>query len=113
MAEEPAAAVSIEVQNLVKRYPKATFNAVDDISFSVPRGEIFGLLGPNGAGKTTTIGVLTTNILPTSGTAHVIGIDVVADPMSVTHRIAVVPHQATLDRSFRARDLLTLHPISL
>jgi len=109
MAEEPAAAVSIEVQNLVKRYPKATFNAVDDISFSVPRGEIFGLLGPNGAGKTTTIGVLTTNILPTSGTAHVMGIDVVADPMSVKQRIAVVPQQSNLDRSLRAREILTFH----
>jgi ABC-2 type transport system ATP-binding protein len=109
MAEEPEVAVSIEVQNLVKRYPKATFNAVDDISFSVGRGEIFGLLGPNGAGKTTTIGVLTTNIRPTSGTAHIMGIDVIADPMSVKQRIAVVPQQSNLDRSLRAREILTFH----
>ena len=109
MAEEQEAAVSIEVQNLVKRYPKATFNAVDDISFSVRRGEIFGLLGPNGAGKTTTIGVLTTNIRPTSGSAHTMGIDVVADPMSVKQRIAVVPQQSNLDRSLRAREILTFH----
>src|SRR5436305_9868047 len=109
MAEEPVAEISIEVQNLVKRYPKATFNAVDDISFSVQKGEIFGLLGPNGAGKTTTIGVLTTNIVPTSGSAHIMGIDVVADPMSVKQRIAVVPQQSNLDRSLRAREILTLH----
>src|SRR5579859_1813528 len=109
MAEEPEVAVSIEVQNLVKRYPKATFNAVDDISFSVRRGEIFGLLGPNGAGKTTTIGVLTTNIRPTSGAAHIMGIDVVADPMSVKQRIAVVPQQSNLDRSLWAREILTFH----
>jgi ABC-2 type transport system ATP-binding protein len=109
MAEESEVAVSIEVQNLVKRYPKATFNAVDDISFSVGRGEIFGLLGPNGAGKTTTIGVLTTNIRPTSGTAHIMGIDVIADPMSVKQRIAVVPQQSNLDRSLRAREILTFH----
>jgi ABC-2 type transport system ATP-binding protein len=109
MVEEPEAAVSIEVQNLVKRYPKATFNAVDDISFSVRRGEIFGLLGPNGAGKTTTIGVLTTGILPTSGSARIMGIDVVADPMSVKQRIAVVPQQSNLDRSLRAREILTFH----
>jgi len=109
MAEEPEVTVSIEVQNLVKRYPKATFNAVDDISFSVRRGEIFGLLGPNGAGKTTTIGVLTTNIRPTSGTARIMGIDVVADPMSVKQRIAVVPQQSNLDRSLRAREILTFH----
>src|SRR5438045_8311128 len=109
MAEEPLAEISIKVQNLVKRYPKATFNAVDDISFSVQRGEIFGLLGPNGAGKTTTIGVLTTNIVPTSGSAHIMGIDVVADPMSVKQRIAVVPQQSNLDRSLRAREILTFH----
>ena len=109
MAEEPKVAVSIEVQNLVKRYPKATFNAVDDISYSVRRGEIFGLLGPNGAGKTTTIGVLTTNIRPTSGAARIMGIDAVADPMSVKQRIAVVPQQSNLDRSLRAREILTFH----
>src|SRR2546421_3304110 len=109
MAEEPLAEISIDVQNLVKRYPKATFNAVDDISFSARRGEIFGLLGPNGAGKTTTIGVLTTNIVPTSGFAHIMGIDVVADPMSVKQRIAVVPQQSNLDRSLRAREILTFH----
>jgi ABC-2 type transport system ATP-binding protein len=75
----------------------------------VGRGEIFGLLGPNGAGKTTTIGVLTTNIRPTSGTAHIMGIDVIADPMSVKQRIAVVPQQSNLDRSLRAREILTFH----
>jgi ABC-2 type transport system ATP-binding protein len=109
MAEVPEVALSIDVQNLVKRYPKATFNAVDGISFSVRRGAIFGLLGPNGAGKTTTIGVLTTNIKPTSGAAHIMGIDVVADPMSVKQRIAVVPQQSNLDRSLRAREILTFH----
>src|SRR5579875_34175 len=101
--------ITIEVQNLVKRYPKASTNAVDDISFSVSRGEIFGLLGPNGAGKTTTIGVLTTGILPTSGKASLTGIDVAADPMKVKQRIAVVPQQSNLDRSLRAREILTFH----
>lgn len=109
MSENPAQAISIEVQNLVKRYPKASFNAVDDISFSVRRGEAFGLLGPNGAGKTTTIGVLTTGIIPTSGSARIMGIDVVADPMSVKQRISVVPQQSNLDRSLRAREILTFH----
>src|SRR5437667_8790226 len=100
---------AIEVLDLVKQYSKSKTNAVDDISFSVRRGEIFGLLGPNGAGKTTTIGVLTTNIKPTGGTAHIMGIDVVADPMSVKQRIAVVPQQSNLDRSLRAREILTFH----
>jgi len=109
MPENPEQVISIEVENLVKRYPKASVNAVDGISFSVRRGEIFGLLGPNGAGKTTTIGVLTTGIVPTSGSAHIMGIDVVADPMSVKQRISIVPQQSNLDRSLRAREILTFH----
>ena len=105
----PPQEVAIEVRDLVKRYPKASVNAVDGISFSVRRGEIFGLLGPNGAGKTTTIGVLTTGVRQTSGAARVAGIDVVGDPMSVKQRIAVVPQQSNLDRSLRAREILTFH----
>jgi ABC-2 type transport system ATP-binding protein len=100
---------AIVVSDLVKRYPKAEVNAVDNISFTVGRGKIFGLLGPNGAGKTTTIGVLTTSVRPTSGTAYVTGINVAADPMSVKQRIAVVPQQSNLDRSLRAREILTFH----
>lgn len=100
---------AIAVSNLVKRYPKAQVNAVDHISFSVGRGEIFGLLGPNGAGKTTTIGVLTTNVRPTDGEAYIMGINVAAGPMTVKQRIAVVPQQSNLDRSLRAREILTFH----
>ena len=109
MADNPEQVISIDVLHLVKRYSRASVNAVDDITFSVRRGEIFGLLGPNGAGKTTTIGVLTTGIRPTDGSARIMGIDVVADPMSVKQRIAVVPQQSNLDRSLRAREILTFH----
>src|SRR5262249_9040559 len=56
----------IEVEGLVKRYRKATRNAVDGISFTVEAGELFALLGPNGAGKTTTIAILTTTLAPTA-----------------------------------------------
>jgi ABC-2 type transport system ATP-binding protein len=107
MAEPNAAA--IEVTNLVKRYPKAASNAVDDVSFTVARGEIFGLLGPNGAGKTTTIGVLMTSVVPTAGKAHIMGFDVTSDPISTKQRIAIVPQQSNLDRSLRAREILTFH----
>jgi ABC-2 type transport system ATP-binding protein len=73
-AQAPAAASqAIEARDLVKRYARATTNAVDSVSFHVARGEIFGLLGPNGAGKTTTIGVLTTFVRPTSGYIRVMG----------------------------------------
>lgn len=100
---------AIEVSHLVKRYAKATFNAVDDVSFSVRQGEIFGLLGPNGAGKTTTIGVLTTSVTPTEGNAQIVGIDVVTDPVGVKEHIAVVPQMSNLDRSLQVREILTFH----
>ncbi len=100
---------AITVTHLVKRYAKAKTNAVDDVSFEVRRGEIFGLLGPNGAGKTTTIGVLTTAIVPTSGAAAIGGVDVAQDPIGVKQRIAVVPQQSNLDRSLKVREILTFH----
>src|SRR5919202_1588815 len=64
--------------------------AVRGITFSVERGELFGLLGPNGAGKTTTIKMLITLLIPTSGTARVLGHDVVADAREVRRRIGYV-----------------------
>ncbi len=64
--------------------------ALDGISFSVDRGELFGVLGPNGAGKTTTIKILATLLSPTSGRAWVAGVDVVADPKGVRHHIGMV-----------------------
>jgi ABC-2 type transport system ATP-binding protein len=86
---------AIEVQHIVKKF--GDFTAVDDISFSVDQGEIFGLLGPNGAGKSTLIRMLTTLIPPTSGTAKVDGIDVIADPNGVRKVIGVIPQAMTSD----------------
>ena len=100
---------AIIVEHLVKCYRRAQRNAVDDISFSVRRGETFGLLGPNGAGKTTTIGILTTSVLPTSGRATIAGIDVVANPIGAKQRIAVVPQRNNLDRTLRISEILTYH----
>ncbi|HVD12991.1 MAG TPA: ABC transporter ATP-binding protein [Actinomycetota bacterium] len=97
------------VDQLVKRYPKRPTNAVDGLSFTVRRGELFGLLGPNGAGKTTTIGVLTTRVRPTGGRALVDGVDVVRDPVQAKRRLAVVPQRANLDRSLSARQNLLFH----
>ena len=105
----PTAITALEVRDLVKRYPSSAQNAVDGVSFSVRRGEIFGLLGPNGAGKTTTIGVLTTAVQPTSGLARVMGVDVAERPVAVKQHIAVVPQQSNLDRSLRVREILTFH----
>jgi ABC-2 type transport system ATP-binding protein len=100
---------AVQVSDLVKRYPGRPTNAVDGISFTVEPGEVFGLLGPNGAGKTTTIGVLTTRVLPTSGTASVAGVDVAADPVRARSRLSVVPQRSNLDRALTARQNLLFH----
>jgi ABC-2 type transport system ATP-binding protein len=99
---------AIEVQNLVKvfRGAPAGARAVDDLSFSVPRGAIFGLLGPNGAGKTTTLRVLTTLVRPTSGAARVLGHDVVREPQEVRRRIVVVIQEAAAELFLSVRDNL-------
>jgi ABC-2 type transport system ATP-binding protein len=102
---EPA----VEVHELVKRYPRAPVNAVDGISFSVEPGAVFGLLGPNGAGKTTTVGVLTTRVRPSGGSAHVGGVDVLRAPVVARSRLAVVPQRSNLDRALTIRDNLIFH----
>jgi ABC-2 type transport system ATP-binding protein len=99
---------AVMVEDLVKSYPKASGNAVDGVSFTIGRGEVFGMLGPNGAGKTTIIGILTTTVRATGGTARVAGVDV-SRPLLVKPRIAVLPQLNNLDRSLRAREVLTFH----
>lgn len=79
----------IEVVRFTKRYGE--FVAVDDLSFSIARGEIFGFIGPNGAGKSTTIRFLATLLRPTSGEGYVNGHSVVAEPMSVRKSIGFMP----------------------
>jgi ABC-2 type transport system ATP-binding protein len=109
MREAQEGTQAITVAHLVKRYPRAQHNAVDDVSFSVRRGETFGLLGPNGAGKTTTIGILTTLVRPNSGRTTISGVDVAANPIGAKQHIAVVPQRNNLDRSLRVSEILTYH----
>jgi ABC-2 type transport system ATP-binding protein len=104
----------IAVEDLVKTYKPKTrkgleVKALEGISFEVKRGEFFGLLGPNGAGKTTTIGILTTRVRPTNGSAQIDGIEVAQDPVAVKRRIGVVPQVNNLDRSLTAREILLFH----
>ncbi len=83
----------LEVEQLTKAYPDlqtGQFVALDHVSFSVGRGEIFGLLGPNGAGKTTALRILSTVLRPTSGTAIVNGYNVTTHPYEVRHSIGFV-----------------------
>jgi len=98
---------SIQVDSLVKRYDKT--EAVDDVSFDVSSGEIFGFLGPNGAGKTTTINILCTLLKPTSGSAFVNGYDVVTQRNEVRRSIGLVFQETTLDDYLTAEQNLLFH----
>ena len=98
---------AIKVENLVKRFDDVT--AVDDISFKVKEGELFGLLGPNGAGKTTTINILSTLIRHTSGYAEVAGISVTGNRDAVRRQIGVVFQEPALDVRLTGRENLQFH----
>jgi ABC-2 type transport system ATP-binding protein len=87
---------AIEAQDLTKIYPPDT-RAVDNITFSVDDGDIFGLLGPNGAGKTTTIKMITTLTTPTSGWMKVFGLDVRKHPQEVRQMLGYVPQAVSVD----------------
>ena len=83
----------IEADELTKRY--GTVTAVDGVSLSVAKGELFGLLGPNGSGKTTMIRMLTGQVRPTAGSARVMGFDPAGDPIQVRQAIGIIPEQET------------------
>ena len=102
------AAAAVEVRGLTKTFPGG-IEAVKGISFDVAAGEVFGLLGPNGAGKSTTIGMLTTTITPTSGTAMLAGHDVVRHPLHARSVSSVVFQEAVVDRGLTGRANLELH----
>jgi ABC-2 type transport system ATP-binding protein len=98
---------AIAVRALTKRYGDQT--ALAGIDLDVPRGVCFGLLGPNGAGKSTTVGVLTTLLAPTSGSALLLGYDVVRERAAVRRQIGVVFQESALDPELSAREQLALH----
>jgi ABC-2 type transport system ATP-binding protein len=97
----------IIVENLVKTYPGDVV-AVDDISFKVNAGDVFGFLGPNGAGKSTTIKILTTLALPTSGSAQVGGYDVLCEPGLVRQFAGVALQDIGLDPLMKSLEMLSL-----
>jgi ABC-2 type transport system ATP-binding protein len=99
---------AIEVRALTKVYATGV-EAVKGLSFDVAPGEVFGLLGPNGAGKSTTIGMLTTTVSPTSGTARVAGSDVADDPIGVRAASAVVFQEPVVDRALTGQHNLEIH----
>ena len=108
--ESPAAVTetfAIDVQHIVKKY--GDFTAVNDVSFNVKDGEIFGLLGPNGAGKSTLIRMMTTLIPITSGISRIAGHDVAKDPDAVRRTIGVIPQALTSDLDLTVEENLNIY----
>ena len=105
MSAEPA----VVVDGLVRRF--GDFTAVDDVSFEVEPGELFGFLGPNGAGKTTTISILCTLLRPSGGRASVAGHDVAEDPAAVRASIGLVFQEITLDDYLTGAENLRFHAV--
>jgi ABC-2 type transport system ATP-binding protein len=106
--ESVAGGEAIEVRALSKRYPGG-IEAVRGIEFEVAVGEVFGLLGPNGAGKSTTVGMLTTTIVPTSGSARVAGFEIATAPLAARRVSSVVFQDAVVDRALSGRRNLGIH----
>ncbi len=93
----------IEIRSLVKKYGNLT--AVNNLSFDIHEGEVYGLLGPNGAGKTTTLKVLMNLIDPDSGSASIFGIDSTANPIETKKRVGYVPEELLLYDSLTSHEL--------
>lgn len=98
---------AVEVNALQKKF--GDFTAVDSVSFTIPRGEIFGLLGPNGAGKTTTIRMLCGLLVPTAGEAQVVGFDVAHQPENVKKRIGYMSQHFSLYNDLTAYENLDFY----
>ncbi len=97
-------AMAVEARSLVKRY--GMVQAVDGVSFQVPRGEIFGFLGANGAGKTTTLRMLCGLILPTAGTALIDGFDVFRQPLEAKARLGYLDEEPFIHPHLTGREFL-------
>ncbi len=97
---------SVSARGLIKTYGEVT--ALAGLDLDVPGGTVLGLLGPNGAGKTTAVSILTTLVRPDSGSAHVAGVDVMADPRGVRSRIGLSGQYAAVDEHLTATENLEM-----
>ena len=106
MAADVSASPTVDIRDLTRRFGDMT--AVDHVRIAIAEGEIFGLIGPNGAGKSTLIKMLTTLLPPTSGTATIVGYDIVSQPAEVRRHIAYVPQLLSADGSLTGYENLLL-----
>lgn len=102
----PLSPAIVKVEKLSKTF--GNLKAVDNVSFEIKEGEIFGLLGPNGAGKTTTINMLTTLLKPTSGDAKVCGFNILKQANEVRRNVGVVPQEYTADEDMTGKNNILL-----
>jgi ABC-2 type transport system ATP-binding protein len=96
--------LAVNAQNLTKKF--GNIEALNDITFQIKPGEVYGLIGPNGAGKTTTLRIISTLILPTSGTATVFGIDAVKQPDEVRKILSYLPEESGAYRNLSGYEYL-------
>jgi ABC-2 type transport system ATP-binding protein len=96
--------LAVEVQSLTKKF--GSIQALNDISFNIKKGEVFGLIGPNGAGKTTTLRIISTLILPSSGNVTVFGTDVVKEPDQIRKMLSYLPEEAGAYRNLSGMEYL-------
>ncbi len=94
----------IEIKKLTKKF--GDLKAVDNFSLSIKGGELFGLLGPNGSGKTTTVKLLTGQIKPTRGSAKIMGVNVLKNPVKVRKQVGIIPEQETPPSFLTAEEYL-------
>ncbi len=96
--------IAVQTTNLTKHYKNVV--ALENLSITVKEGEVFGLIGPNGAGKSTTLKILTTLLTPTSGQAHIFGIDVIEEPDEIRKIISYLPEEAGAYKQLTGREYL-------
>src|ERR1035438_8276446 len=99
--------ISIDVRDIVKKYGSQT--ALDSVSFSVPKGEIFGFIGPDGSGKTSLFRILTTLLIPDSGQATVEGLDVVKDYKKIRNIVGYMPGRFSLYMDLSVEENLSFY----
>ena len=108
MANSYNSPIAVEAQDLVKVFPRGNVRALDGVSLQIETGTVLGLLGPNGAGKTTAVRILSTILEPDSGSASILGHDVVKEADTIRRIIGLAGQYATVDENLTGRENLRM-----